>query len=669
MPDDHFELDRRDFVKNAGAVGGLGLFGLDDVVADADSDPQYGPRTQARVRRDVGKPTATREFRVFHEEGEGTRTWRTVKNTGNCCENYLAASPAADGDAGDDRLFDMGGDYLRVSDDYGRTWDEVQPPMPYPVLTSEGCVTAAPNGDVVAIDWDPYSGDRVIAYKYVNEEDQWYYTEVPLKSPFYDRPWLAVFPGPFEVAGETVPYISVMRGGYPVDSELYLSLDGLNYFVASTRFVDTLVQGSVERYLTGAGVDSDGLDWVQPHTQGGFVPLGDGQALAGGTALKGSALFAEVGADHVILNPDDGTGPASDLQWAGFDTPEGLQDAATQVDAKGHIHQVEFETDTEFVHRVSTDGGDTWTRHGFALPDRYRLSDPLLFDFKVKTTTSLEGNHDLLALAVHGTRSRDAGEEDGEAPDPVHEVGELAEKAVEEVGGPGAPEGDDPADSPDDQDVLYKMYDPAGDDPEVEIHYVGDDDLSYVSGVSTEQRFDFSTLAIFADGRVAMSFADAADSNPMVAIEAPDADPEYFFRVSGSRSDDGDVHTAGDTTSMTVEVTPQWTPEPESDFSARFRDVLPPEYEVLRDDGGDPLGDATEVVTVEEDGTVVEKRVSFPEVADREQASYEYFVRVAESTGQYALGPAEIERVDTGEWVGVSGTGDTHRVVGADDEV
>lgn len=127
------------------------------------------------MSNDVTKPTAVREFPVLDADGTPTgetRRWRTVKGTGNCCENYLAADP-------DGTLYDMGGDLLRVSPDAGDTWHEVGPPTPYPV-TSEGCVTAAPNGDVCAIDWNPYSPDRVIAYKWVAAQETWYYTEVPL---------------------------------------------------------------------------------------------------------------------------------------------------------------------------------------------------------------------------------------------------------------------------------------------------------------------------------------------------------------------------------------------------------------------------------------------------------------------------------------------------------
>src|SRR3712207_6069950 len=50
----------------------------------------------------------------------GDATWRVVRNTGNCCENYLAATKQG-------QLLDFGGTYLRFSNDKGETWKEVRP--------------------------------------------------------------------------------------------------------------------------------------------------------------------------------------------------------------------------------------------------------------------------------------------------------------------------------------------------------------------------------------------------------------------------------------------------------------------------------------------------------------------------------------------------------------
>src|SRR4051812_24100605 len=49
------------------------------------------------------------------DDREGTTQWRVVKDTGNCCENHLAASKEG-------RLFDVGGSFINYTDDRGLTW-------------------------------------------------------------------------------------------------------------------------------------------------------------------------------------------------------------------------------------------------------------------------------------------------------------------------------------------------------------------------------------------------------------------------------------------------------------------------------------------------------------------------------------------------------------------
>lgn len=636
MDDD--QINRRQFVRAAGAVGaGVALPG-----AAAADQPDAGPRVEANVREDVPKPTATRTFPVLDEEGNeiGERTWRTVKETGNCCENYLAASP-------DGRLFDMGGDYLRVTDDFGRTWNEVEPPnQPYPILTSEGAVTAAPGGDVVAVDWDPYSPDRVISYKYEADDETWYYTEVPLKTPFYDRPWMAVIPGPFELGGESLPYLTVMRGGVVGDQELYVSLDGLNYHYASTRFVDSLVQGSVEDYLDPS---EDGiLDWVQPHTETYLVPLGDGRALGDETAAQVRASFAESGCEVTALGVGDGPGPTDEFQWSCFDTPRGFELDRTQVDSRGWIHQVEFVTAATFEYRVSRDGGESWDRYEQELPGEFELSEGALslYDFTV------HGGLDTTAVAIHATRD---GESSAESPtEPAKEAApEPVEEAIEAVES-NAPGREDP-DEPDDQDMVYVFEGLDDGDPSVEIRLVGAADMSYVSGVSTSERFDFPTVAVLPDGRLAMSFADQADENPMVAIEvADDVETEFIFEPEGSRSDDGTAFDGGQTNRVELAFTPVLIPDADESFPVR--DSIPASWSVP--------GDQDAVARVEEtDGrTYVHFDADAPA---NDEYAVTYYVETPDEPGEsgpYTLGPAQVER--DGAWVDVAGTTDDNVVVG-----
>jgi len=135
------------------------------------------------------KPTAT-------DDRSGTTTWRVVQGTGNCCENYLAATKGG-------RLLDFGGSFVNYTDDRGVSWHQVRPLTP--LVNGEGTVVVAPNGDVDAIGWDPYSGDHLQAFKYEAFSGKWFYAEQPLHQPFYDREWITVLPGPFVVNGQTVP--------------------------------------------------------------------------------------------------------------------------------------------------------------------------------------------------------------------------------------------------------------------------------------------------------------------------------------------------------------------------------------------------------------------------------------------------------------------------------
>src|SRR5919106_403012 len=171
---------------------------------------------------------------------------------------------------------DFGGTYVNYSDDRGLTWKRVTPLTP--LVNGEGTITMAPGGDVVGVGWDPYSGDHLQAYKYEAETGKWRYTEVPVHQPFYDREWVAVVPGPFTIDGETVEYVSFLKGGWPSKELWYWSTDGLNYTQVSSKIVDKTLSGAAARTLaTTARSDAD---WNQANTNGGMTTLGDHALLA-----------------------------------------------------------------------------------------------------------------------------------------------------------------------------------------------------------------------------------------------------------------------------------------------------------------------------------------------------------------------------------------------------
>lgn len=115
--------------KSIGGIGrrtvlqSLGTAGLSALVADAASaaDDTNGTRLDAEVTT-VEKPTRIREYPTYDADGTqtGSATWRVVRGTGNCCENYLAGAP-------DGAIYDAGGMYVFETPDDGETWRRVAP--------------------------------------------------------------------------------------------------------------------------------------------------------------------------------------------------------------------------------------------------------------------------------------------------------------------------------------------------------------------------------------------------------------------------------------------------------------------------------------------------------------------------------------------------------------
>jgi hypothetical protein len=273
------------------------------------------------------------------DDQQGTTTWRVVNGTGNCCENYVTVARSG-------RLLDFGGSYLNFSDDRGVTWFSVRPIEP--LVNGEGAVAAAPGGDVVGVEWDPYSGDHLLAFKLDALTGRWTYKEMPLHQPFYDREWIAVVPGPFTIGGQVVPYVSFVKGGVP--KELwYYATDGLTYTQVTSKFVDRTLSDARRQLATARG---DDLDWVQPNTNGGMAALGGGNLLGAGDLSSDFSLF-DVGA----------------LAWYGVDQGDGAQpDGLFQTDSAGRLHNV-LPQGTRFVYRWSRDGGTTWRSTTVALPE------------------------------------------------------------------------------------------------------------------------------------------------------------------------------------------------------------------------------------------------------------------------------------------------------------
>lgn len=409
---------------------------------------------EAEVHPFTAPVISVASFPTFDGRGRALKPakWRIVTSTGNCCENYLATSPR-------NRLFDFGGDYLNFSDDDGSTWKRVEPADPLPNF-GEGAVAMAPNGDVIGVAWNPYHGDRVVPFKYEAAEERWYYTTTKLHNPFFDRESLVALPGPFTVAGQTYPYISMLKGGWPAKEPFYVSLDGLNYFVPSAKFSDQITNGTVSRWLD-VKPDPE-LDWLQPNYQVRLTPLGRG------AVLSSRSNYAEGG-----LGPSWAIMDKGELKWSAFDIPnDSLPDGGHMLtDSKGRLHHLRNE-EKRIAYRLSADGGRSWKKLNIPLPKGSEPRPDL--DFRAS------GKLDVTVIAAHVVNGKT----------------ELS------------------------QDYVYKLTTARGRPRLAKVYLVGMGDLETGSGVtSSAPRFDFASIALFPDGRIAVSFMDKAHTRPTLAVE------------------------------------------------------------------------------------------------------------------------------------------------------
>lgn len=464
----------------------------------------------------------------------GNAQWRVVKGTGNCCEQYVTVTHTG-------RIIDVGGWTPKYSDDEGRTWKQIRTWTDDFLPGGEGAVAEAPNGDVVAVSWDPYSPDNLTTYKYNAAKDRWFFMHQVLKTPFYDRPWLAVVDGPFTFAGEQYPYMVMLRGGWPAKEPWLYSFDGLNYIVPDPHARTGIVKETVTAPLD---IPSDPMiDWIQPHTHGGWSPL------PGGGAIGSQFTIAGIGYPDAYL-------PPGSIHWKALDL--GLPAGDVQVDGRGWIHHVRNGTGAcSIVYSLSSDGGATWNSSQMRLPSGYYTEK---FDYRTN------GSLGMSAIAIHAHTDR----------------------------------------TNTDQDLVFEV-DTTTDEPRLRrIFYVGKGDADFGSSAAAQgDRFDFPSIAIMANGAIVVAFGDNAHPTPALAIltQTParptsltlDSAPQEIaysdraiFRAgltSGEEPLDGEVtfsiSGAGGSLSENVVVeqgVAEWTP---------YVSLIPGDYQVTVAYGGD----------------------------------------------------------------------------------
>lgn len=303
----------------------VGLIALSALVATAARPVPLGAE---EIPADV-ELLGELSYRAWDGEGRAARAvdWNVVLGTGNCCESLVRV--AADG-----TIYDFGGNELHLSRDSGASWSRIDTTL---VLGAEGDLGIAPNGDVVALTWDPYTGDRIVAVRWTAADRVWRQQEILLNTPFYDRPWLAVVPGADTATG----YRVVVRSGYALNPGYLVSDDGLAYTAALRLLASRDPLGPL------ASSGWVGSAQAQAHRSAGMIPLGDGRLLlAADLALACSSRLHVLEVDGAFSCLGEQAGPL-----AGWHV----------MDDRGTLYAAEFEPSGQISLRHSTTQGTTST--------------------------------------------------------------------------------------------------------------------------------------------------------------------------------------------------------------------------------------------------------------------------------------------------------------------
>lgn len=347
-------------------------------------------------------------------------------------------------------LLEYGGSYPYSSSDHGRTWSRVS--FATPLYNGEGAIVAGPHGDAFGVGWDAYTGDHLQGVRYTAATRTWQTAEAPLKSPVFDREWITYAKGPFVVGGQRVPYVTLVRGGTVTKTLEVLSGDGLSYTTPTDPNLD-VSQSSTEAPLFRIPVVRDpDADYWQPNPGTFTLPLS-----GGGVLLLDNSEDA-LGADAARLDP-------TTLRWQRVRLPFRPTGTVRQ-DSRGWLTMVTRSHDT-LTLALSPDGGSSWRSTRLVLPP---------------TVSTIEGDGDFFDVKVNGRL--------GQA---------VVSTRADDRAGHG-------------QDLVWRV-DVRTRQPRVLKGYaVGRGDaptaIGLVAGLAAD-RFDFPSVALLPDGRIAVSFQDA----------------------------------------------------------------------------------------------------------------------------------------------------------------
>jgi hypothetical protein len=267
-------------------------------------------------------------------------------------------------------------------------------------------------------------------------------------------------------------WISVVPGPITIDGTTYPYVSFIKgatpwkelwfYSTDGLTYLD-ITSKAVDEMLSGA-VSQGALptaaradnDWVQANTNGGMTQTGRSGLLARGDLLTTWSLF-------------DG----STFGWSGYTEPDGTDpEGLVQVDSAGRVHNLVPSSDgNAFDYRLSADGGLTWQSTTVALPKSHIIEE---LDFRANTAAGVA------AVAIHAQN--------------------LATGT--------------------DQDLAYKLGITTNSPVLRQAYLLGLGDQNSTAGVTNDVRMDFQTVAIFPDGRIAMSVLDSTtNQQPALVIE------------------------------------------------------------------------------------------------------------------------------------------------------